>query len=486
MTLTSFKSSIQFLLTYLCLSILLTLGWPLLASAQEKVECIEVKAYAEFSQDFAIHVDPTLKYTPCDSSSLLSQLLQALIVLKSMPQDLGTGIYETNPIGDPFEYFKKRIKEIVISKECPLGTAMLISHDSPNRMTVCPGASGGRALYLSSLLLHEARHLDGHQFDHQTCATPDVIATGNCDHSIEDKGSYGVQVDYLIRISNSKGLPQATREQAREIAIYLLPSFNVLPFGLRKGFLVQLSNGDVRFSDLNKTVLLRHGDPGDFIFNQNSLTQFMTFQKTEQKVGLYSHRSQLTNHNMYTKNFKLMVEICSSALIDFFRAYDYQCFLFSDLLNCNSASESIAIVLKTHQPVGFLITKDSKVLPANSLFIRTSNRKILQLPHSLIEMKGMTEKTMAVLPNTDNLVGLVTDEQGNEIGITSSNQSINFSEGGKKLPISLPMIPRRAKIKKILPRTYLVGKVTKSLGNLILFFFSTRRRNLTNSMPMRR
>jgi len=97
---------------------------------------------------------------------------------------------------DWWNYFINRIDELNIQTNCPTGAAAYVTYFTGHTMYVCPLmlTPSFSALDRASIMMHEARHIDG--YPHMTC-THGVRKgiQGACDNAITDKGSYAVTVE---------------------------------------------------------------------------------------------------------------------------------------------------------------------------------------------------------------------------------------------------------------------------------------------------
>lgn len=187
--------------------------------------CLTAQEMTELAQDFNQFRDLADKGGYCYDGSDESGLIASLMFLKKTqfanqmdrsPDELFSGRFAS----DWYGYFKKRIRRVVIEKSCQRGVGAFVYMKNPV-MFVCPFLMTSRfsALDRASVMMHEARHIDG--YGHITCSRgPRAGMRGACDPRISDGGSYAVTVEtYSQAAKYASSLHPAIRAFARAAAV---------------------------------------------------------------------------------------------------------------------------------------------------------------------------------------------------------------------------------------------------------------------------
>jgi hypothetical protein len=183
------------------LSLLLAGG---LANAEDKENCISQTEMAEIAAHFT-QFESLADMEYCFDDSEESRLLQGIMFMRKtafaadMPKsgdDLFTGTFAT----DWWQYFIGRIDAFEVQDSCPKGVVAFV-YFFGTTMYVCPLAltASFTSLDLSSVFMHEARHIDG--YPHITCSRGARAGiNGACDQRISDTGSYAVTVETYAQL----------------------------------------------------------------------------------------------------------------------------------------------------------------------------------------------------------------------------------------------------------------------------------------------
>lgn len=208
------------------------------ALAQDNTNCISQKDLTEIST----HFKQFSKYANKDFCSDGSQDFQMLASLQymrktqfaaQMPKSTDD-FFSGKFANDWYKYFIGRIKTISVETSCPKGAIAYVMGGfmgfSDKTMHVCPMALTPTfsTLDLSSVFMHEARHIDG--YPHITCSHgPRKGLQGACDVKISDGGSYAVTVETYAQLAKyAVGLHPALRAYARSsAAVYGQEAFEV-------------------------------------------------------------------------------------------------------------------------------------------------------------------------------------------------------------------------------------------------------------------
>lgn len=120
-----------------------------------------------------------------------------------------------------YDYFIGRINDLNVVDNCPKGVIAYVYAFGGNTMYVCPMAltNSFSSLDRASVMMHEARHIDG--FPHMTCthgARKGI--SGACDNKIATGGSYAVTVETYAQLAKyAEGIHPALKAYAKSSAI---------------------------------------------------------------------------------------------------------------------------------------------------------------------------------------------------------------------------------------------------------------------------
>ncbi|AGH95908.1 hypothetical protein [Pseudobdellovibrio exovorus] len=205
--------------------ILLLLGFGTSFAFASSLDCIPQSEMAVISENFK-----QFQYLAdkefCNDDSQTWHLLSSLMFMRQTrfsesmhpSQD---EFFSGRFAGNWYEYFIGRINHIEVVSNCPKGTIAYVYMSGGSTMYACPLALSSQlsALDRTSVMMHEARHIDG--FPHIECSRgPRKGLAGACDEAISDGGSYAVTVETYAQLSKyAEGLHPAIKAYARASAI---------------------------------------------------------------------------------------------------------------------------------------------------------------------------------------------------------------------------------------------------------------------------
>lgn len=191
------------------------------ALAGECVSKSEMQVIAQHFNQFQKLADKDYCYDGSHESHLIAGLMfmrktQFAAAMPKSADELFSGKFAT----DWYQYFIGRIKDFEIPNNCPKGVGAYV-YMFGSTMYVCPLllSDNFTALDRASVMMHEARHIDG--YPHITCTRgPRQGLQGACDNRISDHGSYGVTVETYAQLARyGEGLHPALRAYSRAAAI---------------------------------------------------------------------------------------------------------------------------------------------------------------------------------------------------------------------------------------------------------------------------
>lgn len=195
------------------------------AQAAEKQNCISRIEMQEIANHFTQFKEVAEKGDYCFDGSQTSHLLAGLMFMRktqftssmpNSPDELFSGRFANAW----YDYFIGRINQLEVQESCPKGVGAFV-YFFGTTMFVCPMllTDNFTALDRASVMMHEARHIDG--FPHMTCTNgPRQGLNGACDTRISDGGSYAVTVETYAQLAAYAGdIHPALRAYARSSAV---------------------------------------------------------------------------------------------------------------------------------------------------------------------------------------------------------------------------------------------------------------------------
>jgi len=354
----------------------------------------------------------------CDEDNVVNKTISALIYMHEM--DLKSDSNNLFAKEGALGYFKKRVKKIYFEESneetCKGGTLAYVFQFELDVMHICSRKSEDfeSDIKTSSILIHEARHLDG--YDHTLCKHRNSIkvdykkksseSSGTCDTDFPSQGSYGFQVTYLLDLY-SKSENKVEKQIARSDAITeLLSHFNTLPLDIKSGKLEVDKNGTATFVDKNdnlkgpytrttlfhlgptiKSVSMLWNNP-IFFDETGAVTSYNYSQNLEAAVGPTADYYRI---NFSNEDYKDLLDIV-------YKKYwsEYGCFLFTSHLLCMDPWNKDLVVnipLSKIQPEGFTIVENfaSKY---DLVYLKDRQGNQYRLPHSFKSLQKTTEESL--------------------------------------------------------------------------------------------
>lgn len=235
------------------------------ASAAECVPQAEMQIIAQHFTQFRNLANADYCYDGSPTSGLI-QALEFMRTTKYAPgmpkstDELFSGAFAD----DWWEYFIGRIDEFDVQSSCPKGVGAYV-YMFGNTMYVCPMllTDNFTALDRTSVMMHEARHIDG--FPHVTCQRgPRSGIDGACDERISDQGSYAVSVETYAQLgAYATDLHPALRAYAAAAAVNYADEAFDIPGQIERagGFLLMTTGKEFyRLAADGSAALTRLGD----------------------------------------------------------------------------------------------------------------------------------------------------------------------------------------------------------------------------------
>lgn len=227
------------------------------AQAADAAVCVpksEMQAIAQHFTQFSHLANSDYCYNGSHESHLIAGLMfmRETAFNSSMPKspdELFSGRFASGW----YQYFIGRITDISIQSQCQKGVGAYVFMFGTT-MYVCPMllSDNFTALDRASVMMHEARHIDG--FPHMTCTRGARKGLqGACDKKISDGGSYAVSVETYAQIAAyAPNVHPAIKAYARSAGVTYADEAFETPVRIeRQSRLIMLStNGEFRALDL--------------------------------------------------------------------------------------------------------------------------------------------------------------------------------------------------------------------------------------------
>lgn len=352
----------------------------------------------------ALNPERPLDY--CDQASLGFRVAEAIFLLNEVTL---SPTRENDPFdkgfleGTPFEFFRKRVKIIQIDElkegdprsDCQDGRAAYVARgETEARIVVCPPAAANSRLQLSSILLHEARHLEKGGYHHVICRSGNFIGKPSCDASYEDGGSYAIGTEYHVKVWRSQHLPLEIRKEARELAVSdFVERFNERILDLREGALLQSEDGSWEFYDVDSQIKLpfSFGSKNVIAYLRDGLATF--FQPLASKVEAYLHSGHELSKapsDVLVRKFNNELSASERAAVrDVVYGNSFACIMLESSLDCISLKrENFKVEVKHFTPKSFLFSKNSRLIYSNRVHILGEDGFLYLLPDSAEDLKS--------------------------------------------------------------------------------------------------
>ena len=337
---------------------------------------------------------------------------------KKIPSNYQTLITKEGPTG----FLKKRIQTIQLRKSenydhsCAVAGAFVrLAEADKKTMYVCPNIEKSTVQENASLLVHEARHIDG--FKHIDCDHGFFSEENNraCDNTYQEQGSYGIGLGYhfLVYLGTKN---EAVKQSARaHIVLDLLHHFNKPPLGLIKGgvFLddqniLSFYDGSqeyrfAEFTDETAALSLSAGIPYVFFKNGNVVKYAFT-------------RNWYLQDNEISRAYQKLSPSDWNSVIDALTGEE-NCFLLPDTVKCLDRDDTITSMdvssLKPTRFFSFYYREDQAIR------VYTGEGAIYYLPGSILfKESSLKDGFLTKDPHYPEVTSFAKMENGKIMGIT--------------------------------------------------------------------
>lgn len=257
---------------------------------------------------------------------------------------------------------------------------------------VCRESAAMDAFEMASVLVHEARHVEGHLHAH--CLRGYWKGDAACDERYEDKGSYAVGTEYYLRLSVHPEVSPTLKASARLMGITeLWGRFNKYPINFRGQLILQEENGDVSIFDKKKVisqspqgdaVLVKRGEGHAFIDQQNKTVKSFFADKWLDTSGPLAQN---------LREGKL--DIGSDKIIDIFYGETYSCILTTSKLLCTANLSGVYtnIEIKNITPIGMIYVPSTTLVQSKTLYLVGEDGYLYRLPSDYNVLKSRGESS---------------------------------------------------------------------------------------------
>lgn len=320
----------------------------------------------------------------CQEGTVESKAAVALAFLRDFPVGPARpDDFDTGHIGDsPFTFFQERIHTIYFDPlsepQCDSFTVAYVSDAASRSLHICPYANSFSSLVMSSILMHESRHVEG--YPHRTCLQGALLGSFSCDDSYAEGGAYGIEQEFLVRTARNEGLGEPVREEAKAEAIAgFLNRFNQAPLGARQGILLLDPAGTLTYFDGATALPLMQNIPPESVVVLRDLPAL--FEPSTGQVKSFTGGDSLVDTpGPFAAEFRALSAARRAELLDVVYG-DISCFLFTQSLHCEQGNESVDLDLPANlQPQQFLRLTDSI---SQIFFIVGQDGKKYSLPFQL-------------------------------------------------------------------------------------------------------
>jgi hypothetical protein len=329
------------------------------------------------NEEFKERWSPLKKWDHCNTKTLVYKVVQGLIVLKNLPPLVShlDGFDHDILKASPFQFFKERVRVLRLntnqkSHHCDAnvsGTLAYVQDGFSNEMYVCPFSAKFSTLQMLGTLIHEARHLlqqekfgdekeiykqthgaSAQVYAHAPCDIGFFINTPSCDVSPESVGSYGVEMEFYLKLAHTESLQSTLREQSRgQLLDGYLGHFNHIEGG-SIGLLLLSEEGSLIFYSPDTHVyfeIMRNVPQNSVLTDRFTPTFYDSFSGT---VKSYAGPSLLVDTNgQFAESFRQLPLERQGRLRDVVYGTGIQCLLFDDSVACSKGDEDGIIPLPT-------------------------------------------------------------------------------------------------------------------------------------------
>lgn len=380
--------------------------------------------------------DLDLQFNPCQPNNFPQKVQQALSFLQTFPPSaIRHDDFDRNFLGDSlYVFFESRIRTILLdtedhSRTCRGSTVAYYGSSEKSKMHICPSLNAFSSLYVSSVLLHEARHFEG--FPHEFCDRGYYFAEAACDPSVETGGSYAVEVEFFVRVSRATGFSESVRQEARAAALAdLADHFLKAPLGGKSGPVLLGEDGMLSFFDGEKLEELARDIPRETIVSIRDLPVLYSKQDGSM-IDMPIHGRSSDTPGKFAQMLRALPEEDRKNVVDIYYG-DRPCILYPDRLFCYSSSEAGKTV---NLPEGVHAVQFYTLDPVTHLdervFVLGDDGNGYQIPYS-VDLALWTPARFVKYPWLAGLRGLNVSSSFGRLGLSMDGKIVTRDNGEKE------------------------------------------------------
>jgi hypothetical protein len=280
---------------------------------------------------------------PCHSDPLVTKVAASLLFIRDLPplpsyQD----DFDQNLIGpDSFDFFQKRIHTIYFdpsSAHCDADVVALVNDPESHSLHFCPYASSFSSLLISTVLMHESRHIEG--YPHLICEQGGLIGSFACDDSYAYGGAYAIGAEFEVRIARDPQISGAVREEARATAVAdFLTRFNHAPLGAQEGLLLLSTDEKLEYFDGQTATELYAPVPPTSVVSVRDLP--VIFDPVTNTVQSIQGTGQLVKTDgSLAEEYRNFSDEKKADMVDVIYG-ELSCFLFRKSIRCEKGDDTV-------------------------------------------------------------------------------------------------------------------------------------------------
>ncbi|GEM_PF-4349594 len=323
----------------------------------------------------------------CNPEKLTYKTIQALIFIKNLELSEGSNsqLYPNLLGKNPWKFFTSRINEIKFPKNCQAGVLAYVNLLEKNTAHICQQLVNSEVSSFAATLLHEARHADG--FSHVMCTHGDLAGTiGGCDLKLEEAGSYGLEIEWGLKLAKSDKVGKIVRDQSRSSSVYLmLNRINEYPLEIQEGLALQALNGEITFFDGQNQSLITAAVSPESVLSDRLGTPVFFDARANTFLGYYFSTELLSAPGLFANYLtSSLAPSEKEALLDI--NYEKLLFLFKDkIIYMNDAGQFIEARHGINQPLLFSMIRSLPPLKAG-VYVTAEDGSIYRLPDNLNDL----------------------------------------------------------------------------------------------------
>lgn len=385
----------------------------------------------------------------CNPEKLTYKTIQALIFIRNL--ELSEGAHSQlypNLLGkNPWSFFSSRIREIQFAKNCQAGVLAYVNLSQKNTAHICQALVHSEVSSFAATLLHEARHVDG--FSHVMCSHGDLVGTaGGCDLKLEEAGSYGLEIEWGLKLAKSDKVSKIVRDQSRSSSVYLLLNrINEFPLGIKEGLALQALNGEITFFDGNNQALITSAASPDSVLSDRLGTPVFFDARANSALGYYFSTELLSVPGFFAQYLTSNLSPSDKeALLDI--NYDKLLFLFKDkILFVNDSGQFVEARHGISQPLLFSVIRSLPPLKAG-VYITAADGSIFRLPENLNDLNKKQPEFISKPQN--QLIKIVQGINGSNYALSMDGSLTTLSDRWGYTPVPVEALHGQA-FKNITP-----------------------------------